>query len=156
MSPLNRFQRRYQLLRMQHRCVNCAGKLPENHTTLKCDKCSIVAHQVRNARKAQVEIKPGWTKTYAQRRSQGLCLRCGAQLSDYHATCLSCRQKLKARFLVPRSVEYREDKLPPVHEGGERCPRCLLLLPHEGCLPSIYELAAGRRGPGRPFPEGGP
>jgi len=36
-----------------------------------------------------------------------------------------------------------------------RC-KCGLLLPCDACIPSIYEFAEARRGPGRVMPEGGP
>lgn len=140
----------------QHLCLHCGDSLEGNEKRQLCEVC----RQVQSRRDAAV---------YQRRILEKRCAKCSGPLPAGHgrANCPACLKKVRER-----AWRYRHGRLPPrkrlrafsfkesqrwieLEASQARCS-CGLLLPCESCIPSIYELAGSRRGPGRVMPEGGP
>lgn len=150
--------------RAEHRCTRCGEKLPPTCTTRDCESClsigrigeSMAAKKARGDAELAKVIETAKTMTSEQQAAHlGLTtdriryLRHRARERGYDVPKEVGGVKAGTPFTAVESSKWRG------LEAAGACPRCRLRGPHE-CLPSIFELASSRRGPGRVMPEGGP
>jgi hypothetical protein len=109
-------------------CVDCGAKLcfDEVGHVRACSDCVEDRRVKREARnKRIVELYASGMKLYEVARVVG------------------CAQSTARLALRADEAEKRDEA---AGRNAKRCPRCTLCLPHDGCMPTIYELAARRTG----------
>ena len=166
---MNRFQRRYELLRGQGRCVRCTKTLPPECPTYLCPICQ----GKKNTSMRDVARKAGVEAIEAKRK------RREDQISSVIATAhkRTARQQAEDlgitvdRVYALRAIARRRGHDVPIERGGHQggigyttgrwdaldgemavaCKLCGLRGPHE----CIHGDATARPGPGRVFPSHG-
>jgi len=165
-SASARYRRNYNRLKDQHQCVSCAEKLPDVESFVRCFRC-------RGINKGDPDSPTRYSQRVALFRSQL------ARVIETSQTMTVQQQAADLGVQVGRIYALRNRARSMGHDfprekGGSppgfynnesprwkaldaygACPRCHLRGPHE-CIPSIYEFAGQRRGPGRVYPTGGP
>jgi hypothetical protein len=91
---------------------------------------------------------------YARLVEQGRCVACAEKLPEGR-TQRKCAPCLEQWYRKRTDLDkYELDVVVPEQRArievkqGERCKKCWLLLPHDGCLPTIEQYASSRRGSG--------
>jgi hypothetical protein len=162
---MNRFQRRYTLLKGQGRCVRCAEKLPEACPTLNCPECQETQDIARGRHRDGYRTRQVERKEVLEARIAKIVETAPTLSAVAQATLLGVPVD---RIYGLRAIARKRGHEVPVERGGhkggyhcepgkwaaldkaERCPRCDLLLPHETCLAGD---ATARPGAGRVFPD---
>ncbi len=147
--------------RRTHRlCQRCGEKLPPAEARLSCSACLSVKSLKRGSGiRAQAGERLKARLTFIAKTYRDHSLSWQAQeLGVKPQTVRWMRWEARRRGFITGphgNTTNQESRKWRSLETSGACSRCGLRGPHE-CVPSIYEFAAARRGPGRVMPEGGP
>lgn len=163
---MNRFQRRYTLLKGQGRCVRCAEKLPEACPTLNCPECQETQDIARGRHRDGYRTRQVERKEVLEARIAKIVETAPTLSAVAQATLLGVPVD---RIYALRAIARKRGHEVPVERGGNHkggtgtsspkwvaleslmskgCPRCGLRGEHE----CIHVDAQDRRGPGRCYP----
>ena len=86
---------RYQILREAGRCPNCGVPVTDGYA--RCATCRQKHHAARARRKRTANAGLGGNpSTYARRKTDGLCARCGRVPATHGINCSACAAKNRA------------------------------------------------------------
>ena len=86
---------RYQILREAGRCPDCGAPVTDGYA--RCATCRRKHHAARTRRKRVANAGLGGNpSTYARRKADGLCVRCGRVPATHGINCSECAAKNRA------------------------------------------------------------